>query len=247
MKPKRRSPGVEWGTCPRCRTDTWLEEEHVIPWWVECLYYDPTGHYIDSETGETDDLMNITMRICRRCNKWLGKKFEDPASQLMKAMIRHEGTDPPTMLLTPADQMTIARWCLKTIILRSFVAEHPVPEDFWEWLRRGGKTHPPPTTNIWIAKYPRQTQKDQIIPDGSLEPVYEPRFAWKAPRFTVGELAMLVFQQREEVDGVFTHPAEDQGFLIRVLPQHRGPVAWPQEKRVGKADIAQIDDALIVP
>jgi hypothetical protein len=57
------------------------------------------------------------------------------------------------------------------------------------------------------------------MPNATHDSIYEPRFVWKASRFTVGELAMFVFQEREEVDGPFTHPAEDLGFLIRILPE----------------------------
>lgn len=240
----------EWGECPVCRVTTWLEEEHVVPLWIERLIHDwgPFTEMVDGEVaGEPTDWMNIVVGLCRRCNKRLGKKFEEPASRIMKPMIYWQPTDPTTMLLTRGDQATIGRWVVKTIVLRSFIAGVAVPQGFWKWLMAGGKPAPPFGTHVWIARYPRQTQKDTILPEKALEPVRDLRLEWKSPHFHIGELAMFVAHQRIELDGVITHPAEHYDVLTRVLPKHHDTVIWPPQKRIGKADLTQINGAIIVP
>lgn len=236
------------GVCPICRVDTLLNEEHVIPDWVEEVVAD-WGPFMTFEKGEpigiAESRLNIVMNLCEPCNSRLGRDFESAASLILKPIIG--GTDPTRIRLEPRHQVTIARWVVKTVILRSFVARTSVPQVFWEWLRTTGKPFPalPKGTHVWIAKYPRHAQNLPVLPEDSVQARLDGRFQWNFSTLTVGELAMFVLQQHGQREGTEAHWAEDDGMLARCAPKHRNTIMWPPEKRVGRTDIDQIHSSIV--
>lgn len=236
------------GICPLCRVDTVLSVEHVIPWWVECLMHD-LGPFYPSKNGVPATAptphMDITICLCETCNHRLGKKFEEPASLIMKPMIR-PGTNPQTMFLLRGQQVTIARWFLKQIMFRCHIGNHAFPPVYWDWLRKGGKPAPPPGTHIWLSRYPAASQAEPVLLDAALPPTIEPRFEWVSPRVTIGEIAAYVIQQRDAFNGVATHRAEDLGVVTRIFPTQKTPIDWFSLQAVGKADLMQIESSYLV-
>src|SRR5579862_5654678 len=79
------------GECPICGNIAMLGEEHILPWWLECLVHDlgPFGDRVgEGEVQSWNEHLGIKTYLCSPCNRRFGKKFEEPASRILKPMIR---------------------------------------------------------------------------------------------------------------------------------------------------------------
>jgi hypothetical protein len=225
----------------------------VIPWWAVCQVpeFDVVNTWNGRTTGPRPEGLNVLLHICKPCNSRLGKKFEEAASAFMKPMIRCQPTDLGLMFLTPAQQVTVGRWVLKTSILRAHAAQFPIPQFLWQWLREGGQPRgmqpPPPGTYIWVAQMPWAEQHVRHLAPADLPDRTLLEYDWSSPMFYFSELAMFVLHQRVVTDEIATHPAEHLDTLARVYPEHDGTVAWPPRQRVGREDLIRITRTAMTP
>ena len=100
-------------SCPLCvQTGQPKTRGDVTPHWVRRTLVELGG----------DRPPAVIYFVCQSCQRRLARHFEDPASALMKPMLAGKNVE-----LTTDQQLIVARWLAKTLLLRLLKdAEHPI-------------------------------------------------------------------------------------------------------------------------
>jgi hypothetical protein len=249
--------GVRWlglsivplsiGTCPICGKSGTLEEEHIVPQWIEkivCHQGPFTTRSQGDARSEPRAALEITIQICPKCNRRLGRHFEDSVIPHLKPILESPGTH---HLLNKAAKKAITRWIVKTSILslHRLAGERVAPLDLYEWLCLPGRKPPPYGTSVWIGKFVNDTALAGVPRCEVVEPTLNPGRAWK-DRFVIGPLAAYVLFESVVQHGPLTHPAEEWGFLTRCSTYNRDAIIWPPRYPMDIERFRLVDDAVFV-
>jgi hypothetical protein len=153
--------------CVLCNEEGKASREHVIPTWLDgpmkrsrplepglvrvgfTHRYTPapdSGHVGREWSAAGPDL--VTKQVCRTCNTDVLGELESTIQRAVGDMVVGR-----PVVLSSADQLAVATWCYKTILLMQLVRPGPQflvipPERYAEFHRL---RHPPVDTRIWLG------------------------------------------------------------------------------------------------
>lgn len=216
------------GECPICLQHGDLEKEDWIPLWVRRTLI--VRMAIPGQQPPRAQTL-----VCERCNKRMGKLFEEPTSLVMRPLF----TGDPA-LLSARDQQTIATWIVKTNLVRAIATEwgreRLLPNGIW--VHRVALAYlmetrlPPVATSVRLGCF-----EPSVLSRGiSLEPstdsqVRIPSPDWEGP-FLInivhsGALLSEMFMGSSVDVERFISATSSDDRLTRIWPPTSSEVNWP--------------------
>jgi hypothetical protein len=209
-------------TCPICLTVGPLTDEDIVPTWMRRFLV--SRYAVPGEQAPP----RSKMRICRRCNETLGRRYENDARENLMPLLNG---DPAT--LPPRQQSAAGRWMIKTTMLGCFAGALP---DRWGYelcrtlllsLRDTGGM--PGYTSVRIAA--RDTRDDP--PSGEADvtrflPVNQmPRYAFFGINCIGGFVWEMVTGGTTDILEYTSWTDAHADEFVRIWPPNRTEVAWP--------------------
>jgi len=119
---------ITYRTCVFCnRSDSRPTNEDIFAEWIAKQFPEPTRstwEAIDLDTSSRYKTKNkigfISNKVCKRCNNGWMAKLEDAAKPVMSPLINGSRT-----ILSPDNQVVIAKWLIKTAAMCDILAKHP--------------------------------------------------------------------------------------------------------------------------
>lgn len=230
-----------------------LTQEHVLPRWVLELL--GTSRRVRAkpsadlgEEGWTElGFALIARRLCDGCNdKWLGRRLETRVKSVLGGMIRGE-----TTILAPADQIRLATWAVKTVLLMTLVDPFGRTfrdEDFKEFRRRML-----PNENTWVllsaygdTTYNHHYQRTELhLPDPVLRR-HPSEANGYVVTFSVGCVVFQVVGHHTEYDLLIAdgRPVDEATHRLWPPADEPRPVRWPFSRHLGDESLAQMHAAV---
>lgn len=235
--PKR--PSEPW-SCPLCgaigKPQT---EEHVIPHWMYKYWgRSDTDLYLDSVRLSRKYVVVV---VCEDCQRWLNRKFENPARLLL---IRLMSRKPTT--LTRADQDILGRYLSKQLLLMNLWSHFDTDPylTVQDYRRLRARGLPPLGTQVWLGAVedadpvreqavvravpelgpPPAEARPRLVPVGSS--VHVMSFSALVVTWLCIRQDLIKLPLRPKHSGLL-HVAEHAGLLLRVWPPRRRDIDWP--------------------
>lgn len=169
--------------CVCCPLPSTRKGDHVLPEWLlgdgqssgpfTATINDVPVLGRDGTPRTWPDMARVTVPMCnpdgRGCNAKLNRRFEVPAKELIRALVRLDGR----ITLSPIDARAVGLWFLKTILLWAHPeAHHSVfeyaprrwaapPASLYAWMIDG--QDPPADLSLWVTR-PRSPRPDDPAP-----------------------------------------------------------------------------------
>jgi hypothetical protein len=240
--------------CIFCQAETTMSREHVFPDWLRSAFPELAGDDIAiSLTGETPegvksqsdwkgDLLGTTLRrVCPSCNhRWMSR-LEERTKLLLLPLVQGRNAT-----LTPADQILLATWATKTVMIGEFVGEAtPVFADEDRAVVMDND-RPPAQTQVILAAY-----EGRGLPLALYRCVYAlSRRALPAERLAllatliVGCCVLQVFWDPGLPEQVFARGPVGGPAHLSLFPPAFGPMDWPPAEVLNATNIRSFVERL---
>jgi hypothetical protein len=248
-------------TCIFCnRRDSKPSREHVLAswiagefphatWTVRRLHYDPpfqaTSATVIREIQSRNHLGMISRKPCVRCNTGWMNNLEKAVKPIIVPLMH--GRD---AILTPAQQLVITRWFVKTVIMYEFLGDKERGPKFFQPSQRHAlmRSHLiPDYTSIFLARYigsqnivSREAGLAFALPsDSHAQTPKKPDLDGYSATFAIKHLALqLVSIRRSEKFG-----RSNIGALLQGNWDEASIRIWPLMSNVSWPPTADLDDA----
>ncbi len=199
-----------------------------------------------STTWEAPGLDVSVKQVCAACNEGWMSNLEEAAARVMKPLIRGE-----PRILTPDDQVLLARWAAKTALVFEFAyassAANYIPASDRQWLR--GNETPPASTTVWLAGHtgrriafhrsvPFEGSPADSVVGGSIGTsgtISRPEA--HSTTLAILHLVIKVFGDSLPEERSLELPAVTRDVVIKIWPRQLAAVLWPPPRALD-------DDAL---
>lgn len=234
-----------YSPCIFCgKTDSKPSREHVLAQWISREF--PGKAVWDIEnivTGvsfKASHIRLISRKPCTRCNTGWMRQLESAAKPILVPLMKGE-----RVTLTPDDQLLIARWFAKTVIIHEFLDKGPYFFQPYERKALESSLDLPAPTLFFLAQYagPKPVTTHAIhIPliAGQNSERATPVDGYAAT-FTIKQLAMQLFSLRVSPELPFENvslflPGNLSDMAVQIWPVIDPALRWPPPYFLGDDD-----------